>query len=211
MVKVNKHKLTRLDERYLIQSKTPYPNYKQTIHEYPCTCGCFVTLYDKHHDETFCLKCGKVRQEHITNNLIYGQNSTTQLYDGSGYTHSERQYFKSRHKKPPTHINTKDLQRTDYKFTLDIFKTELCLSCIDIQNIWLIIEKVGGIKKLASGVPYEQVLLALCRFILIQKNITGYLINFNTLIYKEYGLTRKKYNQIANNIEKYMRLKTWNT
>lgn len=211
MTKVNKNKLTRLPDSYIIQKHTPYPNYQQTAHDYPCKCGCFVTLYDKHHDETFCLQCGKVQQTMVSNNVIYGQNDKTHLYTGSGYTATEHRYFKSRGKKPPTHLNTRDLHKTEYKFTLDIFKTELCLSNVDIQNIWLIIEKVGGIKKLASGVPYEQVLLALCRFILIQKNITGYLINFNTSIYKEYGLTRRKYDKIAINIEKYMRIKTWNT
>ena len=195
MVKINKHKLTKLDDNIIIQPHTPYPNYQQTIHNHPCKCGCYITLYDKHHDETFCLNCGKVKQDQIQKNIIYGQNSTQHLYNGSGYTYTEKQFFKSRNKKPPTKINTPDMHKSDYKFTLDIFKTELCLSETDIQDVWLIIQKCGGIKKIASGVPYKQVLLALCRFILIQKKVTGYLINFNNNIYKEYGLNRRKYDK----------------
>ena len=208
MVVIKRNKYTRLDDKMIVQEKTPYPNYQQTVHEYPCkNCGCYVTLYDKHHDETFCLQCGRVLKlpyEEI--NVPYGTYSTGKPYTGTGYTYSEKQFLKSRGKRKPTYISSSERNTIQYQHIISIFKTELCLSEVDIQDIWIIINKCGGIKKLAPATSSEKVILGICRYLLVNKGITGYLINFRNSIYREYGLTRKLYDKIISNIYKNMRL-----
>lgn len=200
-----KKKITRLPDEIIIQSKTPYPNYKQTLHNNYChECGCYVTLYDECHDEQFCLQCGNVLQsiETSVNNVPYGTYEYGQPYTGTGYTFNEKQYFKSRHKRvPPTFKSVKDRKHIEYHHIIDEFKHELCLDQVDIKDIFIIINKCGGLNRIYRGQPANKILIGIARYLIVRKGIRGYLIRFNNKIYKRYGLRRKDYDKMVRNIE----------
>ena len=202
-------KLTKLPDELIIPSYTPYPNFKQTVHRRYCNeCGCYISLYDTHHDENFCLKCGEVLDERLTNNnnVPYGSYDYEQPYTGTGYTYSERQYFKSKHKPAPkTFKSFKERKHIEYRNIIEGFKHDLCLDKIDIEDIFIIINTCGGISNVLRGTPAKEVLIGIARYILIFKGIRGFLIHFNNPIYKEYGLNRRHYERMVRNIEKITR------
>lgn len=190
----------------LIYSKTPVPLAKQYVTNTKCECGCYVRLDDTSKNELVCPVCGLVHSEQSTltaKNLVYGSWSKNELYTGNGYTYSEKEFMRKKGIKTRTFTGNSELNKMDYKYLLDVFKYELCLSPTDIQTVFLIIKKCKGLKQIHSKLNYERILLGICRYVLKQKGIRGYLINLNTSIYREYKLSRKDYNIIEKNIEKY--------
>ena len=208
------NKCTRLPDSYLIFPKTPLPRAKQYVTSKRCECGCYVQLEDNFKGEIVCPVCGLVKDkfcELSENNLIYGSWSKSDLYTGNCYTPSEKEFMKRKKIKTRTYTGNTELNNMDYKYLIDVFKVELCLSSVDVNNIWIIIKQCKGLHNIHSKLSYEKVLLGICRFILINKGITGYLINLNNTLYRDYKLSAKEYNVIEKNIKKYRALSICNT
>ena len=179
-----------------------------------CECGCYVRLYDTTKSELLCPVCGLVHgtnKELSKRNLIYGSWSKNELYTGSGYTKSEKEFMKQKGIKTRTFFNASELNMMDYKYLLDVFKRELCLSSVDVTNIMYIIRECKGLNNIHSRIGYEKILLGICRYVLKQKGIKGYLINLNNSLYREYNLSSKDCKIIERNIEKYRVLNRCNT
>ena len=191
---------------YYILPSTPVPLAKQYVTNKKCECGCRVRLYDTEKSELLCPICGLVYETHCdltTKNLVYGSWSKGECYTGAGYTKSEKEFMKRKHIKTRTYIGSKELRNMDYRFLIDVFKVELCLSPVDVSNVWLIIRECKGLKNIHGKLNYERILLGICRYILCEKGITGYLVNLNSSIYRDYNLKLKDYLIIEKNIKKY--------
>lgn len=198
----------------LILPKHPLPLAKQYVTPEKCECGCRVRLNDTERSELLCPVCGLVHDtvgKLSKNNLIYGSWSTSELYTGNGYTPSEKEFMQKKGIKTRVKRGNKELNTLDYKYLLDSFKFDLCLSNTDIQDVLLILKKSKSMKNLHPRLNYERILLAVCRYVLYQKGITGYLVNLNSSIYREYNLTGKDYKIIEKNIEKYGAIYRCNT
>ena len=211
IVIIKKH--TQLDDSFKPKN-TPFPNFKQNVNTRLCpVCGRQISLTDSHRAEDFCMTCGLVRpnRELTTNNLIYGSWSTERLYTGTGYTRTEKEFMKAKHIRTRTFYKQDEQNKLDYKYTIDSFKHDLCLNSVDIQNVWIIIHDCGGLKNIHRKLNYERILLAICRYILKQKGIHGYLVNLSNSLYREYKLSQKDCMIVERNIETRRSIKKCNT
>lgn len=214
MQKKKKDKQKTPDYKYILPH-TPIPLAKQYVSNTKCECGCKVRMYDTQKSELLCPICGLVYDNQYTDlnshNLVYGTWSKSEPYSGRGYTRSEKEFMKWKHIKTRTYLGSKELRQMDYKFLIDVFKVNLCLSDVDVSNVWLIIRECKGIKNIHGKLNYERILLGVCRYVLYEKGVTGYLVNLNNQIYRDYKLKLKDYKIIEKNIKKYRSIYRCNT
>lgn len=200
--RVNAKKKTNLPSHYLIFPNTPLPKAKQYVQSKRCECGCYVVLDDK---ELLCPVCGLVREDTgLMDNLVYGGQGLEHFYQGKGYTRDEKAFMKYKN------INSlkprdfgKEQTELDYKYFVDVVKQDLCLFDVDIQNVFNTVMACGGLKNLHSRLDYKSILLAVCRYTLKERGVTGYLLNLNNNIYREYNLKSRDCYIIEENIRKY--------
>lgn len=106
-----------------------------------------------------------------------------------------------------TFFNQGERNQMDYKYFIDTVKDELWLTNYDVMYLWELVRLCGGVHKIHTRLPYEAVLLGVCRFILLEKGVVGYRVNLSNKLYKTYGLTKKASLLIIDNINKYKVIK----
>lgn len=205
-MKIKEGHYTRLPQEILTRTSTPYPNFQQSIHEKPCQCcGSFITLYDAHRNESFCVDCGNVTHNYNTNltegNLIYGSYSREQSYTGTGYTRSERAFLERKHIHSRTFFHQSEQNHLDYTNFLYIIKPQLHLCRADVEDILNII-RTYDIHRLHTRWTYQQVILAITKYVLSRRNAKPYQLNLSNTVYRAYGMTRRGYEIVERNLQK---------
>lgn len=195
-------KTTKISPQLHIMRKHPLPLAKQGINKQGCPlCGCIISLYDHHHDENLCPRCGCVLNKMVKLNVDYEQMNQFKVYTGSGYTKTEKQVLK-RHKH---HFKTqKDRRIMRYSSLIKLFTSQLQMIHTDRLEVYYLLRAVHTLKYFHSKLPYETILLGICRYVLKQRGGYPYRLRFKNPLYIEYGLDKKGYNTIEKNI---MRLK----
>lgn len=197
------NKKTQPQLKQIVRSKTNIPLAKQGINNNGCPlCKCKLTLYDELKSETLCADCGYVYEIEYYDTIEYTQHNTTKPYTGTGYTHTEKKYFKHKNKKKINFTSSTERNKIYYRQLVDMLKFELALTKYDIQQVMTIINDAKSLKKIHSRLPVETIIIGICRYVIKQKKCLPYLLRFKNQIYKEYKLTKKDYNIIERNINK---------
>lgn len=206
-------KSTKLPLHIHIRSKTPIPLAKQGFNTNGCPlCNCIITLHDTQKNELICCDCGYVYDDISYEKDEYTQHSSSKPYVGGGYTCNEKKYMQHKQRKMHKPFLSHDERKIIYYDNIiDTIKYDMNLKKQDILMIQSIIHDIQTIRILHTRIPVETIIVGISRYVLKQKKCLPYLLRFNNKIYKEYGLTKKKYDIIEENIENKCDIKCTDT
>lgn len=191
------NKRTLLPKSIHIRRKTPLPRAKQIVGMKCPQCNCVVALFDERKCEKLCSECGFVISEPNLVGVSYEQVSSQSLHS-SLLTKDEKKLLHI-----PNHFNDRKERRyMDYKHIVDTVKVDLCLTRVDIQDILLIIRRVDSLKQLHSRLPYETIIVGICRYVLKKRKVLPVLVRYTNQAYLLYELNKHDYEIIEKNIKK---------
>lgn len=194
------NKRTILPLYYHTRQHTNVPLAKQGFNTTGCPlCGSIITLYDTERSEKLCADCGYVYDETYYDNQTNNDNSKP--YTGTKLTKTEHKFFKKIHRKEHNFSSSSERNHDYYNDTIDIVKTDLCLTKTEVYEVKQIINNVN-LKKLHSRVKADTIIVGVCRYVAKSHKKIDTLLRFKNSLYRDYNLTRKEYNIIEKNIEK---------
>lgn len=191
----------------LFKAKTNIPLAHQEIVKGCPLCDCKIRLYDVERAERVCNDCGYVYDDGCSNsNLeLYDGRSTELMYVGKGFTEDENQFRRKNGQFLKLWKSQRERRQITYHNVVLLFKSILGLSDIDVIDVESILSKAGSLKRIHPRLKYETIILGVCCFILHENK--GRQIVFRDKLFKDYELTRHKYEIISNNIIKHKLIK----
>lgn len=180
------------------RAKTNIPLAHQVVGKKCKLCGCMLHLQDTY--ELCCADCGYI-EDTPTMTVNYATMTTSPLFNTKGFTKEEKMLINTHR-----HFNkSKETQKIQQLFVIDVIKHDLCLTSVDILDVKRIISKAKSLQKFHSRIPSDTIIVGICRYVLKQRGVQSYLLKFNYKVYVEYDLTKHDYDIIERNIRKVLR------
>ena len=191
-------KTTKVPFYFYHRQKTNIPLAHQVVGKRCKLCGCMLHLQDSY--ELCCADCGYVENT-PTYTLNYATMTNNQLFNTHGCNNEEKLLINTHR-----HLNNQGKTRKIQQyFVLDVIKHDLCLTRVDILEVKMIISKASSLQKFHSRIPSDTIIVGICRYVLKQRGVLGYLLKYNYKVYVEYDLTKHDYEIIERNIKKVLR------
>ena len=125
------------------------------------------------------------------------------MYVGKGFTDDENNFRRLNGHFLKLWKSQRERRHITYHKVVLLFKSILGLSDVDVIDVESIIYKAGNLKRLHPRLKYETIILAVCCYVINQNKNKRMTINFREKLFKEYELSKHKYEIISNNIIKH--------
>lgn len=188
-----------------IKARTNIPLAHQEVVKGCPLCGCKIRLYDMERAERVCNDCGYVYEDGCSNgNLeLHEGRSIELMYTGNGFTDDENNFRRMNGHFLKLWKSQRERRQVTYHNVVLLFKSILGLSDIDVVDVETILYNAGNLKRLHPRLKYETIILAVCCHVINRNKNRSMSVGFRDKLFKDYELSRHKYEIISGNIIKH--------